>query len=133
MIGSKPMKLVRNHDELKNSMSSGELSGCRNDQFVEIAGLVTCRQRPGTATGVLFITLEDETGNSNIIVWQSVLKRFRTEILQGHLLLVKGTLQKESEVIHVIAGHIKDLSHLLPQLSDQTEPAELSIKSRNFH
>ena len=81
----------------------------------------------------MFLTLEDETGNSNIIVWQSILKRFRSEVLQGSMLLVKGTVQKEGEVIHVIAGHIKDLSHLLPQSSDQSAPPELLIESRNFH
>ena len=132
-LGPHPIKLIRNQYTLKNCKSSSSLSECRNDQFIEVAGIVTCRQRPGTKTGVLFLTLEDETGNSNIIVWQSILKRFRSEVLQGSMLLVKGTVQKEGEVIHVIAGHIKDLSHLLPQSSDQSAPPELLIESRNFH
>jgi error-prone DNA polymerase len=90
---------------------------------VRIAGLVTCRQRPGTASGVLFLTLEDETGNNNVVVWPSVQEHFRRELMKGSLLLVKGTLQKKEGVTHIVAGALFDHSHAL---------GELRLKPRSF-
>ena len=95
-----------------------------------MAGLVTGRQRPGTATGVLFVTLEDQTDNINLVVWASVLERYRPQLLQGQLLLVRGVVEREVNVIHVVAGVIEDHSYLLNKLgqSDSREP----FKSRDF-
>ena len=84
-------------------------------QFVSVAGIVTCRQRPGTAAGVLFLTLEDETGNMNVIVWKDKVERFRQAILGSRLLLIKGTIEREHKVVHVVAGYIQDISEQLPQ------------------
>ena len=132
-LGPHPMSLVRRDREFSRCRSAADLVECHQDQFIQVAGLVTCRQRPGTATGVVFLTLEDETGNTNIIVWSSILDRFRAEILQGQLLLIKGVVQREGEVIHVVAGHVQDLSAKLPALSTRSGIAPMQIRSRNFH
>ena len=93
---------------------------------------MTCRQRPGSASGVIFMTLEDETGNSNIVVWSSVLERFRAALLQGRLLAIKGVVEREGEVIHVVAGHVRDLTHKLAGLS-RRDTEDSAFASRNFH
>ena len=81
-----------------------------------VSGLVITRQRPGTASGVIFLTLEDETGVSNIVVWPKVFEKFRKAVMAGRLLHVRGKLQREGPVTHVIARHITDYSHLLDGL-----------------
>ena len=81
-----------------------------------VAGLVLVRQRPGTAKGVIFVTLEDETGTANVVVWASVYERFRRAVISGRLLRVTGRLQREAGVVHVVAEEIEDLSPLLDTL-----------------
>lgn len=83
---------------------------------VAVAGLVLVRQRPGTAKGVIFVTLEDETGVCNVIVWRAVYERFRRAVIAGRLLKVTGRIQRESGVTHIIAEEIEDLSHMLDSL-----------------
>lgn len=83
---------------------------------VVVAGLVLVRQRPGTAKGVIFITLEDETGIANVIVWRSLYEKFRRAVIGGRLLRVTGKLQRENGVSHVIAEKVEDLSWLLDEL-----------------
>lgn len=87
-----------------------------NDARICVAGLVLVRQRPGTAHGVVFITLEDETGVCNVIVWKKVFKRFRRAVIAGRLLRVTGRVQREGGVCHVIADQIEDISHMLDEL-----------------
>lgn len=83
---------------------------------VTVAGLVLVRQRPGTAKGVIFITLEDETGTCNVVVWAKTYERFRRAVIAGRLLRVTGRLQREQEVVHVVAEEIEDISSLLDAL-----------------
>ncbi len=83
---------------------------------VTVAGLVLVRQRPGTAKGVIFVTLEDETGVANVVVWAKVYERFRRAVISGRLLRVTGRIQRESEVVHVVAEHIEDISAMLDDL-----------------
>jgi len=83
---------------------------------VTVAGLVLVRQRPGTARGVIFVTLEDETGVANVVVWAKVYERFRRAVIAGRLLRVTGRLQREAGVVHVVAERIEDVSHLLDLL-----------------
>ena len=89
---------------------------------LSLAGLVVTRQRPGTASGVIFLTLEDETGVANVVVWTRVYERFRRAVISGRLLRVTGKLQREGEppyaVTHLIAWRIEDLSPMLDQLGD---------------
>jgi len=84
--------------------------------LVAVAGLVLVRQRPGTAKGVIFVTLEDETGVCNVIVWRKVYERFRRAVISGRLLRVTGRVQREGGVTHVIAETIEDLSAMLDRL-----------------
>jgi DNA polymerase III alpha subunit len=83
---------------------------------VTVAGLVLVRQRPGTAKGVIFVTLEDETGVCNVVVWAKTYERFRRAVISGRLLRVTGRLQREAGVVHVVADLIEDLSPMLDQL-----------------
>ena len=85
---------------------------------------MTCRQRPGTASGVVFLTLEDETGNVNVIVWPAVQERYRQALMTAQLLLVKGTVESREGVVHVIASTLEDHSDSL---------AAMIIHSRDFH
>ncbi|MEM6386118.1 MAG: OB-fold nucleic acid binding domain-containing protein [Pseudomonadota bacterium] len=87
-----------------------------NGARIAVAGLVLVRQRPGTAKGVIFITLEDETGISNVIVWRKMYERFRRAVIAGRALKVTGRVQRESGVTHVIAEKIEDISWMLDEL-----------------
>ena len=87
-----------------------------NGARVVVAGLVLVRQRPGTAKGVIFITLEDETGVANVIVWRSMYEKFRRAVIAGRLLRVTGKLQRENGVAHIVADEIEDLSMMLDEL-----------------
>jgi len=84
---------------------------------VTVAGLVMVRQRPGTANGVIFITLEDETGIANVIVWRQAYERFRRAVVAGRALRVTGKLQRESGVVQIIAETIEDISPMLDALA----------------
>ena len=87
-----------------------------NGARVAVAGLVLVRQRPGTANGVIFVTLEDETGIVNVIVWKSMYERFRRAVIAGRCLKVTGRLQREAGVMHVVAEEIEDISWMLDDL-----------------
>jgi error-prone DNA polymerase len=100
------------------------LNGYRPGQLARASGLVTHRQRPETAKGVIFVTLEDETGAVNVIVWPQVAREQRQPLLASTLLTVYGVWQCEGEVRHLIARKLVDHSHLLKGLV---------AKSRNFH
>ena len=123
-LGPHPMALLRAHPALRTCVRQQDLATLRNGRFVRIAGLVTGRQRPGTASGVIFLTLEDETGNTNVIVWRDLQTRLRAALLNARLLLVKGVLEQRHGVCHVIAGELIDHSALLPGLA---------VPSRDFH
>ena len=84
--------------------------------LVTVAGLVILRQRPGTAKGVIFLTLEDETGVVNIVVWRTMYERFRRAVIAGRMLRITGRLQRAHSVTHVIAERIEDISALLDSL-----------------
>ena len=92
-----------------------------NGARVTVAGLVLVRQRPGTANGVIFLTLEDETGISNIIVWRAAYEKFRRAVVSGRCLRVTGKLQRESGVVQIIAERIEDISFMLDDLARPPE------------
>jgi DNA polymerase III alpha subunit len=98
------------------ALPAGRLDEPPSGARVTVAGLVLVRQRPGTAKGVIFVTLEDETGVANIVVWAKVFERFRRAVIAGRLLRVTGKLQREAGVVHVVAELIEDLSPLLDRL-----------------
>ena len=131
-LGPHPLCLLRDHASLKGCRNAQQLSSYHHGQLIRVAGLVTCRQRPSSASGVVFLTLEDETGNINVLVWTNVLERYRAELLQGQLLQINGRVEREGEVIHVIAAHVINHTALLETLGDTTD-ASRRFASRDFH
>ncbi|WP_144393785.1 error-prone DNA polymerase [Pleionea sediminis] len=109
-----PLAILREKAPVADCKRALDLRTLHQGQFVKIAGVVTCRQRPGTAAGVLFLTLEDETGNINVIVWKDKVEKFRKAIMGSRLLLIKGTIERERKVVHVVAGYVEDISGQLP-------------------
>lgn len=123
-----PMALLREQPPFNRCTLQSDLISLRHRGFVQVAGIVVSRQRPGTAKGTLFLTLEDETGNINVIVWSKTQENFKHEVLKAKLVVVKGTVEilrdnVAEPVIHVIAGNIEDHSHSL---------SSIMVKSRNF-
>lgn len=123
-LRSHPLALLRQRSPFDQCRRQSELITMDHQRFVRTAGLVTCRQRPGTASGVVFLTLEDETGNINVVVWPAIQEQFRAALMTAQLLLVKGTVESRDGVTHVIASGLYDHSHAL---------ADLAVKSRDFH
>lgn len=119
-----PMQLLRKTLPFARCTLASQVLSRRNKSLIEISGLVTGRQRPGTASGVIFMTLEDETGNINVILWQGVQERFREAILTGRILYIKGTLEHQHGVANVIAAYIEQHDNALP---------DLKSRSRDFH
>jgi error-prone DNA polymerase len=126
-----PIHFVREKLDQLHIIPTKELLQCQDGKLVKVAGLVLVRQRPGTAKGVCFITLEDETGFANLVVFQNLFDQYRKEILQSKLLMVEGKLQREGEVIHVIVQKCFNLSKLLKILTaSQEEDLPLLTLSR---
>lgn len=122
-LGRHPMALLREQFERHRYVTAGQLSGLRSGEVLRIAGLVITKQRPGTASGVTFVTLEDETGQVNLIVWKRIAEEQRSVLLNAQLMGVVGELQIEGKVIHVIARQLLDHSERL---------GSLTVRSRDF-
>ncbi|WP_218228005.1 error-prone DNA polymerase [Pseudomonas sp. Irchel s3b2] len=123
-LGPHPLALLRGELKARRCRSSKELMEVEHGRPVSVAGLVTGRQRPGTASGVTFVTLEDEFGNVNVVVWRDLAERQRQVLVGSQLLKVDGRWEKEGEVRHLIAGRLSDLSSLLDGIH---------VRSRDFH
>jgi error-prone DNA polymerase len=119
-----PLSLLREKLQSRGVLPTQDLWGQPNGKRVITAGLVITRQRPGSAGGVTFVTMEDETGHVNLIVWNSVAVAQRAALIESRLLEVHGKLQREGDVQHVIAQRLIDLSAML---------GDLTVTSRNFH
>ncbi len=119
-----PLALLRGKLNERGVIPTQELWERPNGQLVTTAGLVITRQRPGSAGGVTFVTLEDEVSHVNLIVWERVANAQRTALLESRLLEVRGKLQREGDVLHVIAQRLTNLSALL---------GDLVVESRDFH
>ncbi|MFJ3373851.1 error-prone DNA polymerase [Pseudomonas sp. NPDC086112] len=122
-LGPHPLALLRGELKARRCRSSKELMDVEHGRPVSVAGLVTGRQRPGTASGVTFVTLEDEFGNVNVVVWRDLAERQRQVLVGSQLLKVDGRWEKEGEVRHLIAGRLSDLSSLLDGIH---------VRSRDF-
>ncbi|OOE09668.1 error-prone DNA polymerase [Stutzerimonas degradans] len=122
-LGPHPLTLLRDQLRARRCRSSRELADAEPGRPVSVAGLVIGRQRPQTASGVVFVTLEDEFGLINVVVWQHLAERQRPVLLQSQLLQVDGHLESAHGVRHVIAGRLRDLSALL---------SGLDVRSRDF-
>nr|WP_276509986.1 error-prone DNA polymerase [Niveibacterium umoris] len=123
-LGRHPLALLRDRLAAQRFLAAGVIRGAQDRALVRAAGIVIGRQRPGTASGVIFVTLEDETGQANIVVYSDLAERQRRELLGARLLGVYGQLQREGEVVHVLAKRLVDLSSLL---------GALPTVSRDFH
>ncbi|MFC7536746.1 error-prone DNA polymerase [Sphingomonas sp. GCM10030256] len=113
-----PLFFLRGELTRRGIIRCGDLKATRDGRKVEVAGIILVRQKPGSAKGVLFITIEDETGVANIILWPDRFEAQRTVVMSSAMISVKGTVQREGEVIHVIADRIEDQTGLLRQVGD---------------
>jgi len=123
-----PMTFLREHYRQAKFTTADRLNSIRDGRRLSIAGLVLIRQRPGSAKGVVFITIEDETGIANLVVWPDVFGKQRKIVMGARLMAVHGIVQRDpdSEVIHVVAQRLEDHSHMLRHLSDEAMPSTLS-------
>ncbi|MGB5869104.1 MAG: error-prone DNA polymerase [Albidovulum sp.] len=112
-----PMSFLRASMTRQKYTPAGDLPRLRNGQAIAIAGIVLIRQRPGSAKGVCFITLEDETGVANLVVWPKVMATYRKVIMRARLIDIRGTVQRSDDVIHLVAHHLTDRSDALARLS----------------
>jgi error-prone DNA polymerase len=119
-----PLAFLRAELAREGLVTAAELAHLPVDRRLSIAGIVLIRQRPGSANGVVFITIEDETGIANLIVWPAILERFRRAALGATLLRCTGKLQREESVIHVVAGRLEDMTPRLNTLRNRTGEAE---------
>ena len=113
-----PAQFLRAALEARGALRNEKLRGIANNTRVRISGLVTCRQRPGSAKGVVFMTIEDESAVANVIVWPKVFERVRPVVLGARYVLVTGRVQAESGVIHVVADRLEDLTSWLARLAE---------------
>ena len=123
-LGRHPLALLRERLERRRFLTAEALRQVAHGRRARAAGLVTCRQRPDTASGVVFVTLEDETGHVNVVVWRNLVDGQRRALLGASLLAVEGTIEREGEVVHLVARRLADHSALL---------GRLAARSRDFH
>jgi error-prone DNA polymerase len=142
-----PLTFLRGKLSLLAIVTAQQLSAIADGAPVKVAGLVLVRQRPSTSKGVLFMTLEDETGTVNLVVFNHLFEKHRKEIMHSKLIMVEGTLQRQGEVVHVILENCHDFTKLLghltssgqtnirlltPSRPDEKTTAPIPIKARNF-
>jgi error-prone DNA polymerase len=118
-----PMNFLRQMCSGARVTDNAKLKETANGQSVSVAGIVLVRQRPGSAKGVVFITLEDEFGVCNLVVWPKALERYRAIVMGARLMLVRGRIQRHNDIIHVVANHLEDKTQWLDLLSaDPVKP-----------
>jgi error-prone DNA polymerase len=123
-LGRHPLALLRKRLQKMNMLEASALQKCSHGSRINAAGLVTCRQRPDTASGVVFMTLEDETGCINVVLWRHLVERQKREMLGARLLGVHGVVERDGDVVHLVARRLFDHSALL---------GGLVTASRDFH
>jgi error-prone DNA polymerase len=123
-----PMRFLRDHYAGRGFVTADRLNTIRDGKRLSIAGLVLIRQRPGSAKGVVFITIEDETGVANLVIWPDVFETQRKIVMGARLIAVDGIVQKDSDsgVIHVVARKLQDGSQILRRLSEDSLPSTLN-------
>ncbi|MCE2576698.1 error-prone DNA polymerase [Komagataeibacter sp. FNDCR2] len=126
-----PVAFLREELDYRGITRCGELQALADRRRITIAGVVIMRQRPGTANGTMFLTIEDETGMANLILWPDRIERQRRIVLSAGMIACHGTLQKEGEVIHVVVRSLDDLTPLLATVGQSKK--RISIQSRDFH
>ncbi len=122
-----PVSFVRDRLEHMKVLSCHDLLTCRDGQWVRLAGVVLVRQRPGSAKGVVFMTLEDETGVANTVVWPKTLERYRKVIMTARLIVVHGRVQRHGDIIHIVCSRLEDKSQWLLELSEWAQDLRPAI------
>jgi error-prone DNA polymerase len=118
-----PMEFLRELLRAEGILSCADTTALQDGKWAKTAGVVLVRQRPGTAAGVVFMTIEDETGITNVVIWPQLTERFRKEVMGSKLILIEGRIQKSPEgVTHLVAQRLSDRTHELSRLSDAPAP-----------
>jgi error-prone DNA polymerase len=118
-----PLSFLRAACRARGLLAAEDLCMQASEARIALAGVVLVRQRPGTAKGVVFVTLEDETGIANCVVWAKTMERYRRTIMGARLLLVQGRLQKHGSIIHIVAEHLTDWTYHLARLAEGDVPS----------
>jgi error-prone DNA polymerase len=124
-LRSHPVSFLRADLRRRRIVTCQEAMQARDKRWLEAAGLVLVRQRPGSAKGVMFLTMEDETGAANVVVWVKVFEKFRRVLLSSAMLGVRGRIQREGEVVHLVAHELTDLSGELASVGNREAPFPL--------
>ena len=125
-----PLAFLRDELRARKMISCEELQSVKDGRWINLAGVVLVRQKPGSAKGVMFITLEDETNVANLVVWTKIFEANRRTILGASMMGVRGQVQREGEVIHVIAQRLEDLSPMLASVGNRQDVADIYRVSR---
>ena len=136
-----PVSFLREELAQRLVVTCEDAMTAKDGKRLETAGLVLVRQRPGSAKGVMFITIEDETGIANLVVWSSIFDEFRAVVMNASMIAVRGRVQREGEVVHIVANRLIDLSAELADIGNRDKGSspggedrdQLRLKSRNFH
>jgi error-prone DNA polymerase len=122
-----PMSFLRSRIKAARFASCADLKVMRDGARVSVAGVVLVRQRPGSAAGVVFMTIEDETGIANSVIWPKVLERERKVVMGARLVVVHGTVQRHEDIIHVVAVRLDDRSDWLNLLTEDGEAVSIAL------
>ncbi|MCP4933591.1 MAG: error-prone DNA polymerase [bacterium] len=125
-----PLSFLRNRLQAQKALTCLDLMSLHDGAFVKLSGVVLIRQRPGSAKGVVFMTIEDETGIANLMIWSKVMEKFRKTIMTARLIEVQGRLQRHKDILHVVADRLYDQTDWLSLLEEQ---AQQDLVSRTSH
>ena len=128
-----PMSFLRASMTRQGYSSANDLKHMRNGQRISMAGIVLIRQRPGTAKGVCFITIEDEVGVANLVVWSKVMAAYRKVVMRARVIDVRGVVQREGDVINIIVNHLVDRTDALDRLSNDVPDAQMTTIPKGTH
>jgi error-prone DNA polymerase len=132
-----PLAFLREELAIAGYRRCSDLATLPDARRIAVAGLVLVRQRPGSASGVMFITIEDEAGIANLVVWPSLFEQYRRVVLSARMIGVEGRVQCQGEVIHLVAERLVDLGELLRSVGERDQPAaggdELGRKPRDIY
>ena len=121
-LGRHPVAFLRQELSARGMVACGDLDHTRDGRKVVVPGIVLVRQKPGSAKGVMFITIEDETGIANLILWADRFDKQRRLVLSAGMIACHGRVQREGEVIHVVTDTLEDLSDMLRSVGERDEP-----------
>ncbi|ODA67460.1 Error-prone DNA polymerase [Methyloligella halotolerans] len=113
-----PMQFLRDYFAKRRIVPCGALKDARDGARIQTAGVVLVRQRPGSAQGVVFMTIEDETGVANAVVWPKTFEKFRREVMGSRLIVIQGRIQRHEDIVHLVSQRLEDRSDLLGLLSE---------------